>query len=152
MRMLTDSNPGPQRSVGMDLYVIGSILAFALVLGYLGWVFWSRARQTRMIEERAAEKRREQDAQTVDAMGGNRFEILAFYATSYEIDPGDSDTLCYSTSNATSVAISPAPKGNVRPAYERCVSVSPRKTTTYTLTAGDAGGHSKSVTVTIRVR
>ncbi|MGA3293075.1 MAG: hypothetical protein ABSE45_03725 [Candidatus Acidiferrales bacterium] len=150
--MLTGANPEPERSLGMNLYVVASVTAFAVVLGYLGWVFWSRAQETRAIEERAAAQRRAQDEQTVDAMGGNRFDILSFYATEGEIVRGGSSDLCYSTSNAKTVTISPTPAGPVRPAYERCVSVSPRKTTTYALVATDGAGHTKSATATVVVQ
>lgn len=150
--MLTDPTSEPKRSLGRNLYVIGSVVVFALVFAYLGWVFWSRAHETRVMEEREAAQRRAQDAQTVAAMGGNRFDVLGFYATDPEIERGGRSDLCYSTSNAKSITISPAPEGHVIPAFERCVSVSPTKTTTYTLTATDEAGHTKSAIAIVAVR
>jgi hypothetical protein len=138
--------------MGMNLYVAGSVVVFAIVFAYLGWVFWSRAHETRVVQERMAEERRQQDAQTVDAMGGNRFDILSFYATDTEIEGGGSSDLCYSTSNAKTVTIDPMPDGHVSPAYERCVRVSPTKSTTYTLTASDGAGHTKSAKAMVAVR
>jgi hypothetical protein len=79
--MLTDSAPEPAPRKGIRNYVIGSLVVFALALGYLGWVFWSRAAQNRAIEQRAAEQKRAAAAGTFEAMGGNRLEILAFYAS-----------------------------------------------------------------------
>jgi len=40
----------------------------------------------------------------------------------------------------------------VWPSYEHCVSVSPRRTTTYMLTATDAAGQTKSAAVTVDVQ
>jgi hypothetical protein len=45
------------------------------------------------------------------------------------------------------------PQSNaVWPAFERCVSVTPNKTTTYTLTATDAAGNTKTKTVEVDVK
>ena len=84
-------------------------------------------------------------------MGGNNFEILDFYAKPQVIRRGDSASLCYSVSNAKSVTLDPPSNVKVWPSYERCVSISPAKTTTYTLTATDAAAHTKSAQATIEV-
>jgi hypothetical protein len=55
-------------------------------------------------------------------------------------------------SNAKAVKIEPEAEEPVWPAYSRCVHVSPRKDTTYTLTIEDGAGHTKSATLEIRVR
>ncbi len=149
--MVTVSEPDPKPRTGMRLYIIGSALVFAVALTYVGWVFLSRWQQDRAIEDRAAAEKRTQAQQTFEGMGGERFDILAFYASPGVINHGDSTTLCYSVSNAKSVTLEPQSNA-VWPSYERCVNVSPRKTTTYTLTAADAGGHTKSSTVTVEVR
>jgi len=44
------------------------------------------------------------------------------------------------------------PVESLRPSYSRCLNVSPRKTTTYTLTAVDAQGNTKTATAVVRVR
>ena len=123
-----------------------------LVAGlYVGWVFLSRWQANQALEQKAATERRSQDRQTFEAMGGNRFEILSFYADPQRIRAGETAELCYSVSNAKSVKIEP-PSEPVWPAFTRCVHVSPRKTTTYTLTAEDAAGQTKSATVKVEVR
>ena len=67
--MLDASNETPQS--GMRTYVLISTVVFILALAYVGWVFWSRAHQDKMIEQRAAEQRqaqeKSQDAQAVTA-------------------------------------------------------------------------------------
>jgi hypothetical protein len=150
--MLTDSggDPLPESRKGLRPSTIVSIVVFALVLGYLGWVFYSRRQADRAIEERAAAAKQAQAQQTFEGMGGDRFDILAFYATPAAINAGDSVSLCYSVSNAKSVTLEPQSNA-VWPSYERCVSVSPTKTTTYTFMATDAAGHTKSATATVRV-
>ena len=96
-------------------------------------------------------KQREQDERTVELMGGDRFEILNFYASPGAIARGESAQLCYSVSNAKSVSIDSSGGTGMavlRPLRGR---LSP-KDTTYTLTAEDASGHTQTASVTLRVR
>jgi hypothetical protein len=149
------SNPEPESGApprhGMRYYAIGSAIVLLLAICYVGWTFFSRWQQSRAIAEKAAAAKRTEDRQTFQSMGGNNFEILAFYAHPPAISRGDSASLCYSVSNAKSVALEPPSNVSVWPSYERCVTVSPAKTTTYTLTATDATAHTKSAQATIAV-
>jgi len=52
-----------------------------VVLIYLGITFLSRRQQNRELEEQAKAKQRQQDSQSVENLGGDRFEILNFYAS-----------------------------------------------------------------------
>ena len=104
--MLTDPTPDPGLHTGIRIYVAVSAAVLVAALCYVGWVFWSRAHENQLIEERVAAQRRAQDEQTVESMGGDRFEILAFYANPPTISRGDSADLCYSVSNAKSVSSS----------------------------------------------
>lgn len=130
------------------------LVVLAAVLYVMGISFF-RWRENRAIDQemqrKAAAKTAEEDRKIVEAMGGNRFEILTFYATGTAIRPGESAQLCYGVSNAASVRIDP-PVESLPPSYSRCLDVSPRKTTTYTLTAVDARGNTKTATAVIRVR
>jgi len=137
----------------MKLYARISLLILLIAMAYVGWVFFSRWQQNRAFQERAANKaaqQRARDEQAFQGMGGSSFAILSFFATPPSIAPGDESELCYSVSNAKSVAINP-PVGDVWPAFDHCVSVRPKKTTTYTITATDAVGHTKSTTTTLEV-
>jgi hypothetical protein len=49
------------------------------------------------------------------------------------------------------VKLEPQPNA-VWPSYARCVSVSPAKTTEYTLTISDASGNTKSQSLQVNVR
>lgn len=133
------------------MYLLVSIVAFVMVGLYLGWVFYSRWEANQAIVHKASEKRRNRDAETYEAMGGNRFEILSLSADPISIQAGDRSSLCYSVSNAKSVKLEP-PAEPVWPAFYRCVNVSPRKTTTYTLTIEDGAGHTKTASIEVKVR
>jgi hypothetical protein len=146
-----DPNLEPPPRKGMSMYVVVTLIVFGLAVLYVGGVFYTRWHRDSVIQEQAATAKREQDQRVFQAMGGDRFDILKFFPYPGEIQRGDSTMLCYSVSNAKSVTLEPQSNA-VWPAFERCVSVSPKKTTTYTLTATDAGGHTKSATVTVEVR
>ena len=126
-------------------------LALGLALLYVGWIFFGRWQENRALFQRAAEKRRAEDQQTVESLGGKRLEIQSFYASPGMLRRGETAQLCYGVANAKKVTLEP-PVGPVWPSYSRCLDVSPTKETTYTLTVEDARGNSKSATVTIRVR
>ena len=126
-----------------------------IVLGvaalFVGWVFFSRWQVNRRIEQRALDRKRAEDQRAVEMLGGNRFEILHFYASPGIIRRGETAQLCYGVSNAKTVRLEPQPHA-VWPSFSRCVDVAPNKDTSYTLTAEDAGGHSKTATLMVQVR
>jgi hypothetical protein len=146
--MLSDS--APETHPGFTKYLIYSSVALLFVGLYVGWVFLSRRLANQALEEKAATVRRAQAQKTFEMMGGNRFDILGFYADPVSIRAGETAELCYSVSNAKSVKLEPESEP-VWPAFSRCVHVSPHKATTYTLTAEDAAGHTKSATVNVEV-
>jgi hypothetical protein len=147
--MLND--PPPETHTAFSKYLIFSGVALLLAGLYVGWVFLNRWQANQALEQKAATERRSQDRQTFEMMGGNRFDILRFYADPGSIRAGETAELCYSVSNAKSVKLDP-PSEPVWPAFSRCVHVSPRKTTTYTFTAEDAAGQTKRATVKVEVR
>jgi hypothetical protein len=126
------------------------IAVIVVVAGYVGWVFYSRWDDNRRIQAEAAAKKRDEAQRAVDAMGGDRFEILMFYASPGMIHRGESSMLCYGVSNAKTVSIEPK-SGAVWPSLSRCLTVSPEKTTTYTLTAQDAAGNLKTQSIQIEL-
>ncbi len=132
-----------------------SLVVVAIVAAYVGWVLYSRWRENRAIEQRIeqerAAKQRAEAERMGQAFGGNSFAILNFYADPPSLRRGDSADLCYGVSHAKSVRLEPQ-SNPVWPSYARCVQVAPKKTTTYTLTATDAAGNTKTATVTVRVR
>jgi hypothetical protein len=147
--MFNDRAPEPR--TGQRIYVAVSVVAFLAVSLYVGGVFYSRTQANQAIAEETAKKQRNQDRQSYEAMGGNRFEILGFLAYPTTIQAGEKSSLCYSLSNAKTVKIEPQTEEPVWPALSRCVHISPRKTTKYTLTVEDGAGHTKIAAVEVRV-
>ena len=66
-------------------------------------------------------------------------KITHFYPTANPVPRGTAATLCYGTDEATEVALSPY-DDTLKPALNRCLSVTPTRLTEYTLTARGPGG------------
>jgi hypothetical protein len=126
-------------------------ILLVLAIMYAGWVFFSRRQEAREIEKRAKENERAEAARTYEMLGGGSFEILNFYAAPGVIHRGESAQLCYGVSNAKTVRLEPQ-TAEVWPSQARCVEVSPKKDTTYTLTADDGHGNTRTSSLTVRVR
>jgi hypothetical protein len=125
-----------------------------VVLVYLTFVFGSRRQTNREIErrnaEKAAEQRRAGDRAAIAQLGGSELAIRAFYVSPATIHHRESAQLCYDVANAKTVTLDP-PAGEVWPSHNRCLDVSPKKTTNYTLTIADDSGKSASQTVHLEV-
>jgi len=127
-------------------------IGVALVALVVAWVLYSRWDDNRRAMRAAEEKRRQEDARAVEMLGGDRFDILQFYATPAEVHHGEAVSLCYGVSNAKTVKLEPQ-TNPVWPSFNRCVTVNPPDgATTYTLTAEDGAGHTKTSNVTVQVR
>jgi hypothetical protein len=148
--MLND--PTPEPGSGLRAFILVSVAVLLCGGGYVGWVFYSRWETIQALSEKAAEKERVQDQQAFEAMGGARFDVLGYSANPASIQAGEKTSLCYSVSNAKAVKIEPPTEEPVWPAFSRCVHVSPRKTTKYTLTIEDGAGHTKSASLEVHVR
>jgi hypothetical protein len=132
-----------------------TIAALAVIAAYTVYVVVSRYESKRAFERRAAqeaaEKRNADDRAAIEQLGGSEFAIRALYVSPSIIHAGQSAQLCYDVSNAKTVTLDPA-AGEVWPSHDRCLDVSPKKTTTYTLTIAGASGPptSQSIQVTVR--
>jgi len=106
------------------------------------------------MEHRAREEKSRQqlesDRVTLERLGGKELAIQNFYASPGAIRRGESVQLCYGVANAKTVTLEPQPNA-VWPSYARCVSVSPARTTTYTLTISDASGNTKTQSLQVAV-
>jgi hypothetical protein len=125
------------------------------VLLYVIWIFFARWQENRQIQRRADEERTAKqladDRQTVEQMGGKELAIQSFYASAGIVKRGESLQLCYGVANAKTVKLEPQ-DNPVWPSYNRCVEVSPKKDTTYTLTIQDAAGHTQTQSLDIKVK
>jgi hypothetical protein len=126
-----------------------------IVLAYVGYTMWSRKAQDADLaykqQQAKSAQQRESDAAAVEELGGSDFKILAFYASPGFIHRGETVDMCYGVSNAKTVKLDP-PEGNVWPSANRCLQVTPKKTTTYTLTIDDGKGKTANQTLTITVK
>ena len=149
--MLTGPSSEPPRS-RLNIYVLLPIVTLVIGSLYVAGVFYSRWSSARAIEEKARDTQREHDQKVYQMMGGDRFAILNFFAYPGIINRGDSTTLCYSISNAKTATLDPPSNVSMWPAFDRCVSVTPKKTTTFTLTATDAAGNRQTAKAEVEVK
>lgn len=125
------------------------VVAAVAILVALTFVY--RWEQGRKMAREAAEKERQMAAADAELMGGNRFEILQFYAYPAIIRPGEDTQICYGTSNAKDVKLDP-PVANVWPSMMRCVTLTLKKSADFTLTITDSAGHTKAQTISVSVQ
>ena len=129
-------------------------LILACVALYVIYVFVARhesnLRYVQRTKERQSAQRREDDLRAVEQLGGSDLAIRGLYVSPSIINTGQSAQLCYDVANAKTVTLDP-PVAAVWPSHSRCVSLSPKKSTAYTLSIKDAAGHTASQTVEIRV-
>jgi hypothetical protein len=134
---------------------LGFGAAVLIVLVYVGYTLWSRRTENADLayKQQAAKsaQQRDSDAAAVEELGGSDFKILAFYASPGSIHRGDTIDMCYGVSNAKTVKLDP-PEANVWPSANRCMQVTPKKTTTYTLTIDDGKGNTANQQLTIVVK
>ena len=154
--MLTDSQPigsNPKKTATNPLLYSSAVVAFvALVVVSVMISRWLENRRIeRLTRQEQAQKQRENDLQAVESLGGNELAIRAFYASPGAIRHGDSVQLCYDVSNAKTVTLEP-PVAPVWPSHSRCMSISPKKTSSYTLTIADAAGNTKTASLQVTVR
>ncbi|HLI86501.1 MAG TPA: hypothetical protein VKV17_21510 [Bryobacteraceae bacterium] len=123
-------------------------IAVLIALVYNGVVFYSRWSSNREAQRKLAEKQAEEARRTLDLLG--TLKISDFYAVPPRIERGGRTRLCYATISAKTVRLDP-PVAPVWPASGRCLEISPRRTTVYTLVAEDGSGHSVTRSLTITV-
>jgi hypothetical protein len=149
------AEPAPEEKSPLKNPLVYSSAVVLIVLLYVGYIFISRSQENRGLEKAAAEKQAAaqlaQDRTTVADMGGKELAIQSFYGSPGVVKRGETAQLCYGVANAKTVTLEPQSEP-VWPSYSRCVDVKPTKTTTYTLTAQDANGHSVTQTLEIKVK
>ena len=134
---------------------LGFAALATIALAYSAFTFWSRWQENQDIaaKEKSAQATAQRDSaeKSVEVLGGTEFKIISFYAMPGTIQRGETVDMCYGVSNAKSVKLDP-PVANVWPSVDRCMQVAPKNTTTYTFTADDGKGNTKTAQLTIEVR
>lgn len=88
----------------------------------------------------------------VDKTKGLR--ILHFYASPGAVHRGEEISLCYGVAQAAKTRIEAGPGGPLKgiwPSFNRCVIVSPRRDTKYTLIAEDETGQRRELSLEVTV-
>jgi hypothetical protein len=149
-----DVQSPPPKSIFKNPYIYSGLILLG-VAAYIVFILISRRESNRAYErrkaERAAEQRRKEDRAAIEQLGGSDLAIRALYVSPSVIHRGESAQICYDVANAKTVTLDP-PTGEVWPSHNRCLDISPQKTTTYTLTIVDSAGKSASQTVELAVR
>lgn len=141
------NGPPPARSILR--YTTVAIIIVAL---YVAWTFYSRYESNRSERQAIEAKKVEARKRVVDEIyGSGAVSFSTFSADTGILKRGESTELCYGVVNATTVKIDP-PVEQLKPSYRHCIEISPKVTTTYTITATDAKGNSKSQSLRIEVR
>lgn len=151
---LTDAPKDPPPSQRSPLRAILPYTTVALVLAllYVAWTFYSRAKSNQEALEAIAVKKQEARKRVVDQIyGSGGINFSTFSADSGLLHRGETTELCYGVVNATAVRLNP-PIAEIKPSYRHCLEIAPKTTTTYTITAEDGKGNSKSESLTIRVQ
>ncbi len=79
-------------------------------------------------------------------------KILSVTLSAQQVSAGEDVTICYKAENATSVKVTPSDLSGQSSPSTGCVTVKPKVTTTYTVTAKGTGGQSDTESAVIKVR
>lgn len=150
---MNSETPAPPKSPFKNPLLYSSLVIFVVAL-YVCYVLFARYVSNQQFERqtkaRQAEQRREDDRLAVEQLGGSELAIRGLYVSPSVIHAGETAQLCYDVANAKTVTLDP-PVAAVWPSHSRCLNLSPRKTTTYTLTITDAAGKTVSQSVELPV-
>jgi hypothetical protein len=143
---MTDTNKSFLRRIPllMPLFILIAAL-------YAGWIFYSRWNDAVQARRAAAVREAERARKDVELNGGSQLKITMLYASPAAVRKGQPVQLCYGVANAKNVAFDPR-IDDVWPSMNRCVDISPKKSTTYTLHADDGAGNAVKAEVTVQVK
>jgi hypothetical protein len=151
---LTQPPNEPERKQGSAVRAILPYTTIAMIIAalYVAWTFYSRYEANRTAAQAIQNKKSEENKQFVSQVyGSGEVKFTAMSADSGVLAPGQTTQLCYGVVNAKTVKVDP-PVEQLKPSYHHCFEIAPKKTTTYTVTADDGAGHTKSESLTIQVK
>jgi hypothetical protein len=150
---LTDAPEQAPQPSGSALRKILPFTTVGVIIAalYVAWTFYSRAESNRKAQADIEARKAAHDKEVAQQIfGGGEIKFTQFTADTGLLKRGDHTQLCYGVVNAKNLKLDP-PVEPVQPSYRHCVEIAPKATTTYTLTADDGAGHSKSMSLTVRV-
>jgi hypothetical protein len=118
---------------------------------YPAWIFWQRRVSAREAEQQSERARIERDRPVVEKLATGPVKVIMLYANPGVLSAGETANLCYGVKNAASVSIEPKIE-ELKPSLSRCLAISPKRTTIYTLRAQDENGASDEASIEVRVR
>jgi hypothetical protein len=128
-----------------------TVLLIVAIL-YVVYTFYTRHEADVQAQAQLEAKQEAARKRTVDAVfGDGEIKFTSFSMDASSIHSGQTARLCYGVVNAVHVKIDP-PVEDLKPTYQHCFDISPKKTTTYTITADDGKGHSQSQSLELKVR
>ncbi len=128
------------------------MVGIVLAASYVGYTFYARhASDEQAARELAAKKDAVRRHQAELIFGSGETKITNFGVDKGTLERGESADLCYGVVNATKVTLDP-PIEAAKPSSLHCITITPRVTTKYTLTASNERGQNQSLSVTVHVR
>lgn len=146
-------DPGPpKQSGGLQSILPYTTALLVIVVIYVGWTMWSRYESNREATEAAQQKAADAErARNSEITQNGELSFTTFYASDAVVKRGQSTQMCYGVMNAKTVTLDP-PVEQLKPTERHCFDIHPEKTTTYTITADDGAGHTKHMSLTVRVK
>jgi hypothetical protein len=153
MSLMNERQPEPESKGRSVLQTISRFATVGVVIAilYLAWTFYSRHLSDEQAAQDLAAKKQAQRQHEADLIfGSGEVKIVSYSVDKASMALGESADLCYGVVNATKVVIEPHLEDS-KPSSYHCLTVSPKATTTYTITASNDKGESKSLSVTVKV-
>jgi hypothetical protein len=153
MPLMDEQQPEPKAKGTSALQTASRFATVGVIIAilYVGWTFYSRhLSDEQAANDLAAKQQAERQHQADLIFGSGEVKIVSYSIDKTSMARGESADLCYGVVNTTKVVIEPHVEDS-KPSSYHCLSVSPRETTTYNITASNAKGESKSLAVTVRV-
>lgn len=152
---LTDAGPEGQGKGKSGLAALLPFTTIAMIIAalYVAWTFYSRHESARKAQEAMETKRQEAEKHNAGLIfGSGEIKFTTFSADHGTVKRGEATLLCYGVVNATTLKIDPPVSEPIKPTNRHCLEVTPKETTTYTLTASNDKGDTKTSSLTIQVK
>lgn len=149
----TEQHPDsqPPRSALRAILPYTTVVTIVVAV-YVAWIMYSRYASDKEAVQKARESAAAAEQQRNAAITQHgELSFTTFYASDATVAPGQTTRLCYGVMNAKTVKMDP-PVEELRPTERHCMDIAPKKTTTYTITAADDTGHTKTISLTVKVK
>ena len=153
MSLMDEPNLPPQRNDSPLRKVLPYTTVLTIIVAlWVAWIFYSRHAENAKAEADLQAKKEQAQKEAADfVLQHGELSFTTFEASDGILKRGQTTQLCYGVVNAKSVKLDP-PVEQIKPSIRHCMDIAPKKTTTYTITAGDAAGHTKTASLTVRVK